>query len=110
MDLPKGDVTPYVYLLKWMTRGRGQQSQKMGDIIYGQKIFKLPLFFCEKIMQYIFFYFQSTIEQQAHIIRWSMYFSYSKLTQTERNSLANLQLDHGKLHIFPKISEKRKID
>ena len=67
-------------------------------------------FFGEKIMQYIFFYFQSTIEQQAHIIRWSMYFSYSKLTQTERNSLANLQLDHGKLHIFPKISEKRKID
>ena len=36
-DLPKGDITPLAYLVKWVTRGerpRGQKSQKMGDIIY----------------------------------------------------------------------------
>ena len=27
-DLPKGDVTPYAYLVKLVTRGRGQKSQK----------------------------------------------------------------------------------
>ena len=81
---------------KWYQKIRQNSKYKnlkknvLWVIIYGQFFFKLPLFLCEKIMQYIFFYFQSTIEQQAHIIRWSMYFSYSKLTQTERNSLANL--------------------
>ena len=30
--LPKGDVSPYAYLVKWVTRGRGQKSQKIGDI------------------------------------------------------------------------------
>ena len=32
-DLPKCEVTPYAYLVKWVTRGRGQKSQKRGDII-----------------------------------------------------------------------------
>ena len=35
-DLPKGDITPEVYLVKWMTRGEmDQKSQNMGDINNG---------------------------------------------------------------------------
>ena len=40
--LPKGDVTPYVYLLIkwWQGGGRGQKSQKIDDIIYGRHLTK----------------------------------------------------------------------
>ena len=31
-DVPKGDISP-AYLVKWMTWGRGQKSQKMGEVI-----------------------------------------------------------------------------
>ena len=33
-DLPKGDITPYAYLVKWVTRRRGvQKPQKRGDVL-----------------------------------------------------------------------------
>jgi len=43
-DLPKGDVTPQAFLVKWVTRVRrgSQKSQKMGDIIYGWPLIYLP--------------------------------------------------------------------
>ena len=55
-DLPKGDVTPYTYFAKWVTRaGRGQKSQKMGDVIYGrsrpQKGSCGDSFFCQPTVQ-----------------------------------------------------------
>ena len=37
-----GDITPLAYLVKLVTReGRGQKSQKMGDIIYGWPLLQL---------------------------------------------------------------------
>ena len=44
-DLPKGEVTPQAYLVKWVTRGeRGQKSQKMSDVIYGWDESLNPIF------------------------------------------------------------------
>ena len=50
-DLPKGDISPYAYLVKWVTRGRGQKSQNIGDIIYKRphillhEFFELPVYY-----------------------------------------------------------------
>ena len=55
-SLPKGDVTPYAYLVKWVTRG--QKSQKIGDIIYGRTVPKTktkPLLPPVKQKQLLFF-------------------------------------------------------
>ena len=39
-ELPKGNITPLAYLVKWV--GRIQKSQKMGDIVYGRPPTRFP--------------------------------------------------------------------
>ena len=40
-NLPKGDIAPKAYLVKWVTRGReGSKISKIGDIIHRQPLIK----------------------------------------------------------------------
>ena len=41
-NLPKGDITPLAYLVKWVKMGKdGSKTHKMGDIIYGWPLMKI---------------------------------------------------------------------
>ena len=40
-NLPKGDIAPKAYLVKWVTRGReGSKISKIGDVIHRQPLIK----------------------------------------------------------------------
>ena len=48
-NLPKGDVTPSAYLVKWVTRY--QKFQKMGDVTYGRPLYLN--FLQQSILRYV---------------------------------------------------------